>query len=103
MRLFEHEDFGPAMLRAAAYHGLSEQFIENDYYITEILEITVAELGEKAIFTGGTSLSKGWCLTRRFSEDIDLLVNPELFNPRPGKNKINKMRSWSHPARAGAS
>ena len=91
MRLFEHEDFEQAMLRAAEHHGLSEQFIEKDYYITEILRISVAELGEKVIFKGGTSLSKGWGLIRRFSEDIDLFVNPDLFDPRPGKNKINKI------------
>jgi hypothetical protein len=91
VRLFEHEDFEQAMLRAAEHHGLSEQFIEKDYYITEILRTTVAELGEKVIFKGGTSLSKGWGLIRRFSEDIDLFVNPDLFDPRPGKNKINKI------------
>jgi Nucleotidyl transferase AbiEii toxin, Type IV TA system len=89
VRLFEHEDFEQAMLRAAEHHGLSEQFIEKDYYITEILRIAVTELGEKVIFKGGTSLSKGWGLIRRFSEDIDLFVNPNLFDPRPGKNKIN--------------
>lgn len=91
MRLYEHDDFEQAMLRAAAHHGFSEQFIEKDYYITEILRIAVTELGEKVIFKGGTSLSKGWGLIRRFSEDIDLFVNPDLFDPRPGGNKINKI------------
>jgi Nucleotidyl transferase AbiEii toxin, Type IV TA system len=60
VRLFEHPDFEPAMLRAAEHHGLSEQFIEKDYYINEILRIAVGELGEKVVFKGGTSLSKGW-------------------------------------------
>lgn len=91
MKLFEHPDFEQALLRAARHHGLSEQFVEKDYYITEILRMTVAELGEKVVFKGGTSLSKGWGLISRFSEDVDLFVNPELFNPRPGKNKINKI------------
>jgi hypothetical protein len=50
MRLFEHPDFEQATLRAARHHGLSEQFIEKDYYITEILRMTVAELGEKVVF-----------------------------------------------------
>ena len=35
------------MVRAAEHHGLSEQFIEKDYYITEILRIAVGELGRK--------------------------------------------------------
>lgn len=32
--------------------------------------------GDRAIFKGGTSLSKGWNLIDRFSEDIDLFVDP---------------------------
>jgi Nucleotidyl transferase AbiEii toxin, Type IV TA system len=91
VRLFEHPDFEQAMLRAAEHHGLSEQFIEKDYYVTEILRIVVGELGEKVVFKGGTSLSKGWGLITRFSEDVDLFVNPALFDPPPGKNKINKI------------
>lgn len=79
------------MLRAAEHHGLSEQFIEKDYYITEILRICVAELGEKVVFKGGTSLSKGWGLITRFSEDVDLFVNPALFDPPPGKNKLDRI------------
>ncbi|MBS1676005.1 MAG: nucleotidyl transferase AbiEii/AbiGii toxin family protein [Actinobacteria bacterium] len=91
MRLFEHPDFEQAMLRAAEHHGLSEQFIEKDYYITEILRICVGELGEKVVFKGGTSLSKGWGLITRFSEDVDLFVNPALFDPPPGKNKLDRI------------
>ncbi|MGC1164631.1 MAG: nucleotidyl transferase AbiEii/AbiGii toxin family protein [Solirubrobacterales bacterium] len=91
MRLFEHEDFEQAILRAAEHHGLSEQFVEKDYYITEILRIVSIQLGERVIFKGGTSLSKGWGLIKRFSEDIDLFVNPDRFHPRPGKNKINRI------------
>ena len=38
MRLFEHRDFGQAVI-AAQWHfdrpGLTEQFIEKDYYVTE--------------------------------------------------------------------
>jgi hypothetical protein len=91
VKLFEHPDFEQAMLRAAEHHGLSEQFIEKDYYITEILRIVVGELGERVVFKGGTSLSKGWGLIKRFSEDVDLFVNPALFDPPPGGNKINRI------------
>jgi hypothetical protein len=91
MRLFEHEDFPQAILRAAAHFDLSEQFVEKDYYVTEILRIAAAELGERAMFKGGTSLSKGWGLITRFSEDIDLFVNPDSFDPPPGKNKLDRI------------
>lgn len=91
MRLFEHPDFEQALLRAAAHHGLGEQFIEKDYYVTEILRIIAMDYGDKVMFKGGTSLSKGWGLITRFSEDIDLFVNPARFDPRPGKNKLDKI------------
>jgi hypothetical protein len=64
--------------------------VEKDYYITEILRIVAAQLGGKAMFKGGTSLSKGWGLISRFSEDIDLFVNLDSFEPRPGKNKMDR-------------
>ncbi len=79
------------MLRAAEQFAVSEQFIEKDYYVTEILRIIADRLGDKAMFKGGTSLSKGWGLIKRFSEDIDLFVNPEKFEPPPSKNKMDKI------------
>jgi hypothetical protein len=91
MRLFEHEDFSQAILRAAAHFDLSEQFVEKDYYVTEILRVVAAEIGDAAMFKGGTSLSKGWGLITRFSEDIDLFVNPNAFEPPPGKNKLDRI------------
>jgi predicted nucleotidyltransferase component of viral defense system len=90
VRLFEHPDFEQAMLRAAEHHGLSEQFIEKDYYITEILRIVVGELGEKVVFKGGTSLSKGWGLITRFSEDVDLFINPALSIHRRGRARSTR-------------
>lgn len=89
MRLFEHDDFEQAMLNAAERFAVSEQFVEKDYYVTEILRIVSDRLGDKVIFKGGTSLSKGWDLITRFSEDIDLFVNPDKFDPRPGKKKMD--------------
>lgn len=91
MRLYEHAEFEQAMLRAAKQFGVSEQFVEKDYYVTEILRVVAVELGTRAMFKGGTSLSKGWGLISRFSEDIDLFVNPDGFEPRPGKNKMDRI------------
>lgn len=87
MKLFEHTDFEQAMLRAAERFAVSEQFVEKDYYVTEILRVVADQLGDRATFKGGTSLSKGWGLTTRFSEDIDLFVNPERFTPPAGKKE----------------
>ena len=91
MKLFEHEEFEQAMLRTAERFGVSEQFIEKDYYVTEILRIVADELGDKAMFKGGTSLSKGWNLISRFSEDIDLFVNRATFDPPLGDNKLDRI------------
>lgn len=76
MRLHEHPDFRDLLVAVAAERELSEQIVEKDYYVTEALRIVAADLGEWGIFKGGTSLSKGWGLIRRFSEDLDLFVNP---------------------------
>jgi nucleotidyltransferase AbiEii toxin of type IV toxin-antitoxin system len=46
--------------------------------------------GERIIFKGGTSLSKGWNLIGRFSEDIDIFVDPRAFDPVLGKRGIDR-------------
>lgn len=93
MRLFEHEDFEQIVTQAQGHFGidgLSEQLIEKDYYVTEVLRVVAQALPDKAIFKGGTSLSKGWDLIQRFSEDVDLFVDPKRFEPPLGKNGINR-------------
>lgn len=76
MRLAKHDDFAAFVTSAVAEANLPEPFVEKDYWITEILRTIAETLGDRAIFKGGTSLSKGWNLLDRFSEDIDLFVNP---------------------------
>jgi hypothetical protein len=46
--------------------------------------------GDKIIFKGGTILFKGWNLIARFSEDIDIFLDPIAFQPSLGKNSINR-------------
>ena len=84
VRLFEHPDFEQSILRAEEYFrhaGLRAAIIEKDYYVTEALRAIAAAHDDQIIFKGGTSLSKGWNLIDRFSEDIDIFVDPEAFNP----------------------
>ena len=92
MRLFEHADFEQSILRAAEHfraRGLRPAIIEKDYYVTEALRF-VASHGDRVIFKGGTSLAKGWNLIQRFSEDIDIFLDPEAFQPALGKNAIDR-------------
>lgn len=93
MRLFEHPDFEQAILRAAEHfrdRNLRPAIIEKDYYVTEALRVIANTSGDKIIFKGGTSLSKGWNLIQRFSEDIDIFLDPSTFQPALGKNAIDR-------------
>src|SRR5271165_5423352 len=93
MRLFEHPDFEQAVIRAAEHFrplGLREAIIEKDYFVTEALRIIEQEAGPRVIFKGGTSLSKGWGLIQRFSEDIDIFLDPAAFDQPLGKKGIDR-------------
>jgi hypothetical protein len=107
MRLFEHPDFDQAVIRAAEHfrpRGLREAIIEKDYYVTEALRIIEQAAGTRVIFKGGTSLSKGWNLIQRFSEDIDIFLDPTAFLPplerRGIDRELKKLRQQieQHPA-----
>jgi hypothetical protein len=93
VKLFQHADFEQAVIRAAEHfrpRGLREAIIEKDYFVTEALRIIEQEAGGKIIFKGGTSLSKGWNLIQRFSEDIDIFLDPTAFAPPLGKKAIDR-------------
>src|SRR5258708_38513378 len=93
MRLAEHPDFEQAVLRAADHfhaRGLRASIIEKDYYVTEALRIIASTYENQVIFKGGTSLSKGWNLIQRFSEDIDIFLDPLAFDPPLTKRGIDR-------------
>ena len=52
------------------------------------------EFSEHLVFKGGTSLSKGWNLIQRFSEDVDLAVDRKAFgfDGRLGSSRRTKLR-----------
>lgn len=96
MRLFEHQDFGPIItattewLQEKGLVRINEQIVEKDYYVTEVLRTVAHEFGDKVLFKGGTSLSKGWSLIQRFSEDVDLFLNPSKFDPPLGESRVRR-------------
>lgn len=73
-----HEDkeaFKNAIIATAQYINIPETYIEKDYWVTYILRnLSLSEFKDKAVFKGGTSLSKGYKLIDRFSEDVDLVL-----------------------------
>src|SRR5271166_215084 len=93
VKLFEHPDFEQAIIRAAEHfrpRGLRPAIIEKDYYVTEALRIIQQVAGDQIIFKGGTSLSKGWNLIQRFSEDVDIFLDPAAYTPPLGKKAIDR-------------
>ncbi len=93
MKLFEHPDFEQAILQAAEYFAtqkLRPAIVEKDYYVTEALRVIANTSGEKVTFKGGTSLAKGWNLIQRFSEDIDIFLDPTAFKRPLGKNAVDR-------------
>jgi hypothetical protein len=89
--LCQHPDFRQLVILAANALRTPEQFIEKDYYLTEALRLVAESFPTQVIFKGGTSLSKGWALISRFSEDIDLFLNPRRFDPPlTGKHRIDR-------------
>jgi hypothetical protein len=62
---------------AARRLGIAEQNVEKDFWVCWTLEALFHALppdGPRLLFKGGTSLSKGFGLISRFSEDIDITV-----------------------------
>lgn len=70
-------DFADLLGAAANWKNQRKGIVEKDYYLTRTLRtLGTLHLGE-FILKGGTSLSKGWNLLDRFSEDLDILVRNE--------------------------
>ncbi len=70
------DDFAGAIDNAARELQLAAEFVEKDYWVTQVLRALHKHYGGWFVFKGGTSLSKGYNLIDRFSEDVDILVNP---------------------------
>ena len=58
-----------------------DYIVEKDLYVSYVLDFLFnrSELRSNIEFRGGTSLSKGYDLIQRFSEDIDLVYKNEDF------------------------
>lgn len=80
MKLHNYKDaFEGAIVATAQHFGISEVYIEKDYWVTFALKQIFTDANSKdiAVFKGGTSLSKCFGIIDRFSEDIDMVVIKE--------------------------
>lgn len=67
---------------AARQRGTLPHLLEKDVWIVETLRaLTNAEFGVSLTFKGGTSLSKGRQVIRRFSEDLDITYDVRALAP----------------------
>ena len=82
--------------QTSAKTGIIPTAIEKDFWVMIALKaIFETKYGEHIVFKGGTSLSKGWNLIERFSEDIDLGIDRTYLNfggdlSRSGVTRLRK-------------
>ena len=82
----DRETFRDIVGQAADSSGRTPAVVEKDYYVTLILKLLSDQL-DKCVFKGGTSLSKGFHVVDRFSEDIDITFNEHIGESRRKKLK----------------
>ena len=78
--------------------GIFPQIIEKDLWVTTVLQLIFSlPFADKLVFKGGTSLSKVWNVIQRFSEDLDMTVDRELFDLQGDLTikQIKKLRKLS--------
>ena len=83
---------------SAKVNDLYPQIVEKDLWVTTILQLIFSlPFADKLVFKGGTSLSKVWNVIERFSEDIDLAIDRELFDLQGDLTvkQIKKLRKQS--------
>lgn len=86
------------LTQAANKTGLPVQAVEKDLWVTVVLQMVFAlPVANHLVFKGGTSLSKVWKVIRRFSEDIDLAIDPSIwgFEGDLTKKQIKRLRKAS--------
>lgn len=79
----------------SARKNLPSAVIEKDWWVSLTLRIIFnMKIAPSLVFKGGTSLSKGWQLISRFSEDIDLALDRKFlgYEGDMTKTKVNKLR-----------
>ncbi len=74
--------------------GINQVAIEKDWWVTVTLKaLFQTDCHEFLLFKGGTSLSKGFHIIERFSEDIDIAISHSFFGiEKTTKSQRDKLR-----------
>lgn len=93
MKLDQHPELLADAIRATSeYYHIAPVYIEKDYWISKILQqLSSSIYAESTVFKGGTSLSKGYGLINRFSEDVDVAVLTGELSGNQIKTLISKV------------
>jgi Nucleotidyl transferase AbiEii toxin, Type IV TA system len=89
--LHNHPQFADLIRIVADQRGIDPALVEKDYWIMQCL-YGLQRLGLTFQLKGGTSLSKGHQAIERFSEDIDILIEPPPG--RDVKTARNQDKPW---------
>lgn len=86
-----------AIDEAALNSGIPAKVIEKDWWVTLTLKaLFQTPFADHMVFKGGTSLSKCWQLIRRFSEDVDIALDPAAFGmeyrDNPSRGQVNTLK-----------
>jgi predicted nucleotidyltransferase component of viral defense system len=86
------KEFTELIQLTSVHFGISPDFVEKDYWITSVLKkLALSANTGSIVFKGGTSLSKGYRLINRFSEDIDIAMINENLTGNALKTKIGSV------------
>ena len=88
--LHNHNDFKSLLDILEEETGIVSGLIEKDYWIMHVL-FGLKQQGYTFELKGGTSLSKGYQIIDRFSEDIDIHISP------PEELQINENPNNDNP------
>jgi predicted nucleotidyltransferase component of viral defense system len=78
--LHEERDFADLLAVTGRKLSIDPSLVEKDYWLMHALW-GLQQLGKKFELKGGTSLSKGFGIIHRFSEDIDIRIEPAIALP----------------------
>ena len=93
MKLDQQPELLADAVRATSeYYHIAPVYIEKDYWISKILQqLSRSIYANNTVFKGGTSLSKGYGLIKRFSEDVDVAVLTGELSGNQIKTLITKV------------
>ena len=84
--------FTEAIRTTADELGMAQEFVEKDYWICQILQrLSRHPISDRIVWKGGTSLSKGYGLIKRFSSDVDFAILSEGLSQNQQKKLVMRI------------